>query len=154
MEPKNPEDKLRQFLAAKPTWQQKLLQLDFALSRDELLAWQQSEWWWKDYGGGTAQEEFESILRRIPSKWREYRKRWLKVHSTGAPSAPGGAPRKDRLAEDVMRLHQAGMSHAEIANQLAPKYTVKTKKGLRTPTRESVRKLLKSRKRSSSPDKT
>ena len=39
MDFKSPADELEEFLAAQPSWLQKILQLDYSLSREEFLAW-------------------------------------------------------------------------------------------------------------------
>ena len=63
-----PEEELQQFPDAQPSWLREVLQLDFSLSPDEHLAWNQSAWWWQDGGEQMVRQEYESILRRIPSR--------------------------------------------------------------------------------------
>jgi hypothetical protein len=109
-----------------------------SLTPDEQLAWSQSDSWWKD-GGAKVQEKYETILRRIPAKWREHRKR-QKQNALACLAGRPGRPRKDALAEKAKLLKSSGKSHREIANELNRKY------GTDTTTLEAVRKLLSSRK--------
>lgn len=145
---KNAEEELQQFLATKPSWLRKLLQLDFSLSPDDHVAWSQSVWWWQDGGEKKAREEYESILRRIPARWRQYRKRLKENALNDIPAGQPGRPRKDSIAEEATRLRSEGKSYAQIAILLNHKYP-------NNPTSpEAVRKLLDSRKQRRSPDKT
>jgi len=149
---KTPEKELRQFLDAQPSWLRKILQLDFSLTTDEHLAWNQSDWWQE---GGKVEAEYLRLLRRIPSKWREHRGKVARNALSTLPSASSGRPRKDLLAEEAKHLHEeAGKSYAEVADILREKYTTMTDKGERHPTREGIRKLLDSRKPRRTPDKT
>jgi len=43
MASKSPEQELEEFLCAKPSWLRKILQLNFDLTQEELLDWQQSD---------------------------------------------------------------------------------------------------------------
>jgi hypothetical protein len=135
-----PEEELKQFLDAQPSWLRKFLQLDFSLSQEEHLAWNQSASWWQDGGEQKVREEYESILRRIPAQWREYRKRLRENALSGIPAGQPGRPRKDTVAEEAARLRGEGKSYAQIAIMLNHKYP-------KNPTSpEAVRKLLYSRK--------
>jgi hypothetical protein len=149
---KSPEEKLEEFLAAQPSWLRKILQDDLSLTPDEQLAWNQSDSWWKD-GGAKVQEKYETILQRIPAKWREHWRRKRQNALEGLPSSRLGRPRKDALAEEAKQLRQAGKSPAEIAILLRAKHTIMSKKGIRQPTPDGIRKLLESRKDRSTPDK-
>lgn len=143
-----PEEELQKFLDAQPSWLRKLLQLDFSLSQDEHLAWNQSASWWQAGGEQKAREEYETILRRIPARWREYRKRLREGALSAIPAGQPGRPRKDDVAEEATRLRSEGKSYAQIAILLNHKYP-------NNPTSpEAVRKLLDSRKQLPTPDKT
>lgn len=148
----DPEEELAEFLATQPLWRQKWLRVDAAsLLPEELQAW---------LGGSEvnenslARDKYEAILRRIPAKWQEYRRKWEKIGQSCVPSALSGRPRNDALAAEATLLHQQRFSYAQIAMMLGPKYAVQTKKGVRKPTPESIRKLVKSRDPASHPDKT
>jgi len=147
---KSPEDDLEEFLAKQPSWLRKILQFDGSLSLDEHQAWVDSNWWQE---GGKSDDEYMRLLQRVPTKLREYRKRREQAALIALPSVRPGRPRKDALAEAAAQLHQAGKSHPEIAVLLRDKFTIMTKKGLREPTPEGIRKLLESRKPRSTPDK-
>ena len=147
---KTPEEELAEFLASQPSWLRKVLQLQFeSLSPDEMLAWNQSDSWWTD-GGAKDLEKYREIIRRIPAKWREYRKRWVKGRDALMNLAPGqaGAPRKDALALEAKQLKSQGKSYTQVAIALNHRH------GTGTTTPEAVRKLLSSRKPRSTPDKT
>ncbi len=127
---KSPEDEVNEFLATQPSWLQKFLQLDFSLSREELSAWQQSEWWWKDTEG-KVENEYLRLLQRCPAKWREYRERKKKLALRDVPPARRGRP-ETPLNEltDLLALKEQGLNQKRIAKRL-------------TLTREAVRKRLK-----------
>jgi hypothetical protein len=145
---KTPEEELAEFLAAQPSWLRKILERDFNLSWDEGMAWNQAAEWWQD-GGEKTQKEYENILRRIPDRWREYRKRLRQDALAHIPPEKPGRRRKDMLAEEAKQLQDAGKSYAQIAKAL------NSKRGAGTTTAEAIRKLLSSRRqRRSTPDKT
>jgi hypothetical protein len=112
---KNAEEELRELLAALPSWVRKVLQHDFPLDSEEgaacniafeadgfreLVAWQ---------------EEYRTILRRIPKKWREYRQKLKRFALLNVPSGKPGRPRKDDEAEELKEKYQAGKSYKRIA---------------------------------------
>ena len=142
---KTPEEELEEFLAARPSWVRKLLQSDFLLTEDEYAAVLHGNWQadWLNY-----MAEYERLARRVPARWREYCERRKQQALTSLPSAPPGRPRKDWLAEEATRLHQAGKSYRNISIFLNNKY------GPDTTTSEAVRKLLGSRKSRLKPEKT
>ena len=150
-----PKQQLREFLAAGPSWLLKIFQLD-SLSTEELSDLYQSFWWWQHLSSGKAQNDFERLLRRCPDEWRKYRKFCKKVALSRLPSARPGRPRKDALADEARELKQAGLSQSEIADTLNRQYpNLKDRKGNDRPvTAEAVRKLLASRRREITPDKT
>ena len=141
---KTPEDELDQFLATKPSWLRKILEFDLPLSNPEKLAWSESDWWQE---GGKDEKEHIRLVRRIPSRWREYRRRRMQSAVADLPLGPAGRPRKDQLADEARQLQFEGKSHAQISSALNRKY------GPGATTREAIRKLL-SRRRRSTPDKT
>jgi hypothetical protein len=135
---KSAEEELRELLADYPLWVERIL--------------------WKNpspinlrpYPGLV--EKYESILPRIPKKWREYRraKRLYAQRVLGPPRATAGRPRKDALAEEAQQLKSGGKSYAQVAS------TLNRKHGEGCTTAEAIRKLLASRKKeqSTTPDKT
>jgi len=147
----NPELELQQFLSKQPSWRRKWLQVETGtLSAEEIQEW---------LGGHSqadmlARSEYETILKRIPAKWRDYRRKWERIAQSGVPSGLSGRPRMDALAEEAGSLHRAGKSYAEIAIMLGEKYEITTKKGSRRPTAQSIRKLLKSRECDSQAEET
>jgi hypothetical protein len=142
---KSPEEEIDEFLATKPFWQQKLLRFDFSISSDEWLAWYNSAEWWRD-AGASAQREYESLVKRSPSRWSEYCQRSKESALKGVPFVRRGRPRKDALADAAMLLRRAGKLPEEIAALLRDKFTEMTEKGLREPTPDGIRKLLDARK--------
>lgn len=142
---KSPEQALEEFLAAQPSWIRKLLEHNNQLSAEEFSAVLTSDWqqtWFSQI------DEYERLLKRIPSRWREYRNKCRREALSRIPSAQHGRPRKDALAEEAMKLHQAGKSYAKIAKFLNNRY------GPDTTTPEAVRKLVSARKLRPTPDKT
>jgi hypothetical protein len=138
------ERDLDEFLAKRPVWLQKILLLELPLTAEEQYAWVDSDWW---SNGAADEQECVRLLRRIPTKWRQYRRRRIKAALATIPIGQAGRPRKDTLAEEAKRLHSDGMSHKQIADALNRKH------GSGSTTREGARKLL-SPKRRSAPDKT
>jgi hypothetical protein len=136
---KSPVDELEEFLAAQPSWLQKILQLDYSLSREEFLAWHDSVWWWQDTQR-KVEAEYLRLVRRCPDKWSVYCARRRKIALAGLPTVSSGRPRKDPLAQEAVDLKRAGLSYTKIAIKLNSKY------GPGTTTAGAVRQLIGSRK--------
>lgn len=138
----SPEKELEVFLAALPARKRKMLELGLAsLTPDELneIIMEPSETQIRD----NPRPEYERLLRRIPAKWREYRARELaQLKASFLPKNPDGRPRKDALADEAERLQKEGLSHALISIRLNKEYGEAT-------TKDSIRGLLKSRRRES-----
>jgi len=131
---KSPEAELQELLAQYPPWVEDVL--------------------WKSPSPTNLQpyeellEKYESILQRIPKRWRDYRKaKRLYERRERQPLGRAGRPRKDFLAEEAKLLKSEGKSYAQVANLLNRRH------GDGTTTPEAIRKLLISRKRSEAPDK-
>jgi hypothetical protein len=140
MDRKSPEETLGEFLAEQPSWLQKILQLDYSMmSDDEVSAWYQSDWWWRDTQG-RVDEEYRRLLQQCPDRWRAYCKRQKERALSDLPSAPSGRPRKDALAYEAIMLKRGGLSYSKIAIKLNSKY------GPDTTTPGAVRQLIASRK--------
>lgn len=96
-------------------------------------------------------DKYESVLQRIPERWREYRRAKKKYAQrvSGPPPGVAGRPRLDVIAEEAKRLKADGKSYAQVALAL------NSRDGQNTRTSESVRKLLASRKKKppTTPDK-
>jgi hypothetical protein len=156
MDSKDREQQLAEYLFAKPSWLRKVLQLDYALTTEELADMASVNW---PVVYGEARDEYLGLLERCPDKLSDYRKR-LKTQGSksalvGVPGMPLGAPRKEWLAQLCRELQERGMSQPEIAREVNLRYPdLKDKKGnLRPITEEVVRKRLSSgRKRT--PEKT
>jgi hypothetical protein len=135
---KGPEEELRELLAQYPRWVERILWINPSPTN------------LRPYTG--LLEKYESILQRIPEKWRKYRKakELYAKRILGPPRGQAGRPRKDALAEEAQQLKSEGKSYAQVARALNNMHG----KGTTTP--EAVRKLLASRKkeRSTTPDKT
>jgi hypothetical protein len=142
---KSPEGELEQFLAAQPSWLRKILQLDWSLTSEEHLAWHKSDWW---QSKGEVEEEYLRLLRRVPEKWRDYCERKRLDALRDVPTVPPGRPRRDSLAQEAEQLRLSGKSYAQTAKALNLKH------GEGTTSPEAIRKLLSSRKRRPTPDKT
>ena len=142
MDSESPEQRLTEFLAAKPSWLQKLLQLEFHLTYEELLAWQESDWWWQDTLG-SVEDEYLRLLEACPAKWNDYCKRRREHALRDAPAGLPGRPAKDALAHEAIELKQR-LSYAKVAKQLNEKY------GVGTTTEGAIRQLIRSRKPNSS----
>jgi hypothetical protein len=143
----DPERELANFLAAQPSWRRKRLQSDFSWTAKEITEWSQADC----REDCAAREEYEKILRKLPEKWREYRKKRRQVAIATAlstiPPAKAGRPRKDSLAGEALALRKAGKSYSQIAVLINHKHGTVT-----TP--DAIRKLLGSRRRGPAPDKT
>jgi len=114
---KTPRDQLREFVAAQPTWLQKILQLDFSLSQEELLAWSQSDWWWKDLEG-RVDDEYLRLLQQCPADWRKYLDRRKELALAQIPAARRGrptTPSSDLAA--VLELQAQGITIRNIAKR-------------------------------------
>lgn len=143
---KTPEEELDEFLAAQPSWLQKLLQYDLQLTADEdsagLKANLHEDLW-------NSREEYERLCQRVPARWRDYcKKRRRTLGPVFSPSAVPGRPRKDALAEEATHLYQAGKNYQQIATLLDKKY------GLEPTSPDAIRKLIASRNPRSKPEKT
>lgn len=144
MDPKSPERERAEFLAAQPSWFQKVLQLDYdSMSGEEQQAWASSDWWKLNSTYKRLQQEYESILRRIPAAWKNHRWKLARLSPLLVPKGKLGRQRKTALAEEAANLQRAGKNHPQIAHELNRRH------GQGTTTSEAVRKLLKRH-----PDKT
>ncbi len=143
----DPERELANFLAAQPPWRRKWFQGNYSWTTGEIVDWSEADW----REDQPAREEYEKILQKLPEKWRDYRRKLRRVAISTAvstiPPAKPGRPRKDSLAGEALALQKAGKSYAQIAVLINHKYGAVT-----TP--EAVRKLLSSRRRAPTPDKT
>jgi hypothetical protein len=142
MDSKNPEQELEAFLAQQPSWLQKLLQLNFGLTHDEMLAWQSSGWW-KDTRG-IVEEEYLRLLKRCPAKWNEYCRRRRDEALKYLPSGLPGRPSKDALRQEAIELKRS-LSYPKVAKPL------NDKNGPGTTTEGAIRWLIKYRKPPSDP---
>jgi len=143
MEMTDPEEELAAFLASQPSWRRKSLQNDFSWSAQELLDYSQADC----REDPAIKEQYLDLLKRVPEKWREHRRKLRKIALSSVPKGSAGRPRKDALAHEARRLQQEGKSHAQIAASLNRKY------GPEFTTTGAISKLL-SRKRVAPPDKT
>lgn len=147
---KDPESELSEFLAQLPSWVENVLWSGPPeLTNDRLI--------WIDYlASGRWDEitcEYESILRRIPARWKEYRKQHKHQSAEFArtwllPSQGPGRPRQDARVEMAQRLKAAGKTWRQIADEINEKY------GKDTTNPEAIRQLVKSRKITNDPEKT
>jgi hypothetical protein len=114
----NPEKQLEEFLASKPTWMQRFLQMSFGLlSPDDIREWGNN----LDEAIG-AKDEYERILQQTPDKWKEYRKRQKQeaqpLIQSLVPKATPGRKLKSELAEQIWALDAEGKTNQEILQTL------------------------------------
>lgn len=125
---KSPEDELAEFLALLPSWHRKILQLDDSLSREEFLAYLQSDWL---HAGGAVEDEYLELLKQCPREWREYCKRKRKLALKDVPRMrPGRRPTPQTELASLLELKKKGLNPEQIAGRL----------GL---TKEAIRKRIK-----------
>lgn len=165
------EQELDDFFEPLPQWLKKVLWYDYSSMTDsEAWSWVDSinpltdeqlqelninPGWQPERYPRTADElrpEFTQILQRCSRvKWNAYRKNIKAARETLAnefaplPLSPVGAPRKDDIAQDALRLRSAGETWNSIAIKLHQKYGA-------ARTRESVRSLVRHRIKQSSSD--
>ena len=96
---KSPEEEIDEFLSSKPSWLRKILQFDYSLSSEEWFAWHESDWWPDADAGASVQAEYEQLLKRSPSKWREHCKRAQGNALKGVSTVRRGRSRRDALAD-------------------------------------------------------
>jgi hypothetical protein len=113
---RSPEKELEAFLAALPSWHRKILQLDYPLSWEELLAWQRSDWF---QFGGQVDDQFLQLIERCPAEWREYRRRKKKLALMDVPMGQPGRPEtpREELME-IIELKAKGWNNVRIARHL------------------------------------
>jgi hypothetical protein len=167
--PADAEQKLAEFIAPLPQWLQK------ALWYSPLTAWEEYRWldslsplpadeleelksnpgwqgWQPERFPQTPEElrpRFEQLLQRCSrEKWKAYlknvkaRRERLANNSVPLPKSPIGAPRKDYIAEEGARLRESGETWESAARKMNQKY------GAGTVTKENLRSLLRSRRKS------
>ncbi len=160
------EQELAEFMAPLPQWLQKALWYSpmtdlesfswFAsinpFTADQLEELKLNPGWQPERYPQTAEElrpRFEQILRRCSrEKWNAYRQNIKAERESLAsrvplPDSPVGAPRKDDIAEEGMRFIKAGKSWASAAK------TINLRFGAGTVTKESLRSLVRNRRKSS-----
>jgi len=112
----SPEKQLEEFLASKPTWMQRYFQTGLgSLHQDEFLEWSNNV---DEVFRLTS--EYEQILKLIPARWREYRKRLKRENDRAFGSlVPKGKPGRpvDSKAGEYFEQHSGKSSYAEIAKQ-------------------------------------
>jgi hypothetical protein len=112
----DPENQLEDFLASIPEWMRRLFQNGYgALSASEL-----SECTF-DSRVQPLKAEYETILQKMPARWKEYRKRVereVKMHflSSFVPKGKPGRP-LDTKAQEYFEQHSGDSSYADIAKQ-------------------------------------
>jgi hypothetical protein len=153
---KSPEKELEEFLASKPAWMRRVLQEDFSsFLPDELLEWINNQD--KVF---ELNRECEHILRKIPARWEDYRRR-RKQNSRPlvqmlVQKGRSGRPRKDSEAEEYAALHLS-TSYSEIAKQRlkdVPITGAKKREAVKKKA-DSIRHLVNSRhRRNRTPNKT
>lgn len=161
---KGPEEELAHFLASLPSWERKVLQHDFPLDSTEADACNEAF----ELDGFqklvARQEQYRTILRRIPTKWRAYREKLKKIALANVPPGKSGRPRKDQEAEELKEKLQIGQSYRRVAISRLPIPEQSSDAEARaerelavTREAERIRKLVASRRLSkpgSTPDKT
>lgn len=140
MDPKSADERaIEGFLARQHPYVRDYLQ-GSPLSWEDMLALQEPEAFERFF---QARDEYLELLKRCPAHLRDYRAREAKRGAEAAlsdvPSVPVGAPRKDPLAEEAIKLRKAGLSWAKIAIRLNCKY------GSGTTTAGAVRQLVRYR---------
>jgi hypothetical protein len=146
---KNAEEELAEFLAPYGPWLERCFRGD--CSMDDLNTLSARGLGFANIRAhGDLKSQYESILRRIPAKWREYCKikSRIALEVVGPPRGAPGRPKKDALAKEAKKLKLEGKSYAQVANALNLQH------GEGTTTPEAIRKLLTSRQRGPTPDKT
>jgi hypothetical protein len=148
MNPGSAEKDIQEFLARQSPWIRNLLQGE-GLSRDDMQALIQQPGAFDIFF--QAEDEYINLLKRCPSKLKEYRRRKVDEAVRSAlsrlPQVPSGAPRKDWLAEEALELNRAGLSYGKVAIELNRRH------GPNTTNAEAIRALIRSRKQSP-PEKT
>jgi hypothetical protein len=150
---KSAENELKEFLASKPAWMQRVLQANFSFSSRE----EELEWIANQDKVIEQKAEFEQILRRIPAAWQAYRKR-LKQQSLPMLRMMGMLPKgllgrhPDSKAKEYFALHINDLSYREIAkNELQAEPEGEAKKLLLDKESERIRaSVRRSRHRHSS----
>jgi len=125
----NSEEILEDYLASLEPWLQRLLRWAPPQPGD-LEAWATAD----RQKEAVAIAQYEELLLRVPAKRREYLKRQIAEFKKALPKGRRGAPRKDREAEEAIRLHDGGAFWSDIGR-------------LQKKTRDAARKLAKSRNR-------
>lgn len=121
--PVDPEKQLEEFLASKPDWMRRWLQL----GADGLTEIEVSEWARNRDEVNRATEEYEQILQLAPAKMRAYRKRLQDEARAFAdkflvPKGKAGRPRKDDVAREAIELEGRGMNPPQIAAALQKRH--------------------------------
>lgn len=112
---KNSEQELSDFLGAQPSWLQKALDLDYdSMSPDEKEAFVGRD----VRVCNELQQEYESILQRIPKRWSDYREKHARslaqVMRSLMPKGTPGRKLKSKLAERIWKLDAEGRTNREI----------------------------------------
>ena len=136
--PNDPESELARFLASLAAYKRKEFQHGASsFTPDEVYEWCKEDL----VARRGLQAEYERLLRRIPSRWREYREREGNAFVQSVyPANPTGRPRKDDLAKEAAALKAEGFSYAQIEMRLNREH------GEGTTTKENIRGLLKARR--------
>ena len=127
------EQQLRAFLDSLPEWRRKWLQYEApfspdwiskqstSASREEIEAAKQEMCTWVSNSDEdlAIREQYETLLRLIPSRWREYRNKLKKMAVSDLPRGKPGRRLETERAERIWKLKAEGNTSKEIQQKLA-----------------------------------
>jgi len=123
-----PEQQLQAFLDSLPQWRRKWLKYEAPFDPDWIsnaspeqraLAKEQLATWSDNLDEDIAlREQYEALLRLIPSLWREYRNKRKQMALSDLPASRPGRKPETELAERVGKLRAEGKTSREIQQKL------------------------------------
>jgi len=112
---RDPVGALEAFLSSLPSWRRKVLEGE-PLSDSELAEYAESSGTRElMFGDEAIRLKYESLLQKIPVRWKEYVRRKKQVVSPFVPRGKPGRPPDHQTLERVLELKSQGKSLRQIA---------------------------------------
>jgi hypothetical protein len=113
--PQDPVKELEDFLSSLPSWQRKYLESESPTEAELSEYVAASGTSVQMFDQDTIRRKYETLLQKVPTRWREYVRRKKKLASSFVPKGKPGRPPDHQTLERVLQLKSQRKSLREIA---------------------------------------